>query len=191
MTQPLQATDNQDPFKGAPSFSLEHRLIRVIWGIIWALLASWTPAPMHRWRIFLLNLFGASVHSSAHIYGSVKIWYPANLIMDEHACLAPHVNCYNMNIIHIGKNAIVSQNTTLCGGTHDITDPRFQLITKPIFIGEGAWVAANAFVGPGVNIAAGSVVGACGVVFKDTLEKGIYIGNPAQLIKMREIKNVQ
>ena len=191
MKKPLLATEDQDPFKGAPSFSLRHRLIRVLWGIIWALLASWTPAPMHRWRIFLLNLFGASVHSSAHIYGSVKIWYPANLVMQEHACLAPRVTCYNMNIIQIGKNAIVSQDVTLCGGTHDITDPRFQLITKPIVIGEGAWVAANAFVGPGVNIAAGSVVGACGVVFKDTLEKGIYIGNPAQLIKMREIKNVQ
>ena len=191
MKIPLQASVDQDPFKGAPSFSLAHRLIRVIWGIVWTLLASWTPAPMHRWRIFLLNLFGASVHPSAHIYSSVKIWYPANLVMQEHACLAPRVTCYNMNIIQIGKNAIVSQDVTLCGGTHDITDPRFQLITKPIFIGEGAWVAANAFVGPGVNIAAGSVVGACGVVFKDTLEKGIYIGNPAQLIKMREIKNVQ
>lgn len=189
MSQPLQASDNQDPFKGAPSFSLSHRLIRVIWGGVWALFASWTPAPLHRWRVFLLNLFGAKVHSSAHVYSSVKVWYPANLIMDEHACFAPHVNCYNMNIIHIGKNAIVSQNVTLCGGTHDITDPKFQLITKPIFIGEGAWVAANAFVGPGVKLADYSVIGACGVIFKDTVKSGIYMGNPAQLIKMRVFKN--
>lgn len=191
MKTPLEASVHKDPFKGAPSFSLAHRLTRVLWILVWTLLVSWTPAPLHRWRVFLLNLFGARVHKTAHVYSSVKVWYPANLIMDEHACLAPHVNCYNMNIIHIGKNAIVSQNTTLCGGTHDIRDSRFQLITKPILIGDGAWVAANAFVGPGVKIAEKSVIGACGVVFKDTVKNGIYTGNPAQFIKMREIKNVQ
>ncbi len=187
MTVPLQASEKDDPFKGAPSFSLKHRLIRVLWGIIWALLASWTPAPMHRWRIFLLNLFGASVHSSAHIYGSVKIWYPPNLIMDEHACLAPRVNCYNMSTIHLGKNAIVSQDAVLCGGTHDFSDPLFQLITKPIFIYENSWVAADAFIGPGVTINEGAVVGARGVVFKDIQAWQVVAGNPAKFVKMREI----
>ena len=187
MTVPLQASEKDDPFKGAPSFSLGHRLIRLVWGIIWALLASWTPAPMHRWRIFLLNLFGASVHSSAHIYGSVKIWYPPNLIMDEHACLAPRVNCYNMSTIHLGKNAIVSQDVVLCGGTHDFSDPLFQLITKPIFIYENAWVAADAFIGPGVTINEGAVVGARGVVFKDVQAWQVVAGNPAKFVKMREI----
>lgn len=191
MNLPLEASEKKDPFKGAPSFSLTHRLIRIVWGITWALLASWTPAPLYRWRVFLLNLFGAKVHSTAHVYGTVKVWYPANLIMDEHACLAPYVNCYNMNIVHIGKNAIVSQYSTLCGGTHDIRDPKFQLITKPIIVEKGAWVAANAFIGPGVTIAENSVVGACGVMFKNTEKNGIYTGNPAQFVKMREFKNVQ
>jgi putative colanic acid biosynthesis acetyltransferase WcaF len=191
MNLPLEASEKKDPFKGAASFSLTHRLIRIVWGITWALLASWTPAPLHRWRVFLLTLFGAKVHSTAHVYSSVKIWYPANLIMDAHACLAPHVNCYNMNIVHIGEKAIVSQYATLCGGTHDIRDPKFQLITKPIIIEKGAWVAANAFVGPGVIMAENSVVGACSVVFKNTVPNGIYVGNPAQFVKMREFKNAQ
>lgn len=189
MSEPLIASSDQDPLKGAPSFSLKHRLLRVIWGLVWKIFASWTPAPFHKWRIFLLKLFGAKVHKSAHVYGSVTIWYPQNLIMEAHACLAPRVNCYNMSIIHLGENSIVSQDAILCGGTHDIKDPLFQLITKPIYIGKGAWVAANAFIGPGVTIADDSVIGACGVVFKNTIEKGVYIGNPAQLIKMREVKN--
>jgi len=190
MTVPLRASEKDDPFKGAPSFSLSHRLIRLVWGVVWALFASWTPAPLHRWRVFLLNIFGAKVHPTAHIYGSVTVWYPANLIMEEHACLAPYVNCYNMNTVHIAKNAIVSQYSTLCGGTHDICDPLFQLITRPILISEGAWVAANAFVGPGVKIAEYSVIGACSVVFKDTVNNGVYAGNPATLIKMRVVKDV-
>lgn len=191
MSLPLQASEEKNPFKGAASFSLRHRLTRILWSLTWNLLASWTPAPLHRWRVFLLKIFGAQIHSTAHVYSSVKIWYPANLIMDENACLAPHVNCYNMNIVHIGEKAIVSQYATLCGGTHDIRDPKFQLITKPIIIEKGAWVAANAFVGPGVIMAENSVVGACGVVFKNTVPNGIYVGNPAQFVKMREFKNAQ
>ncbi|RLL47433.1 putative colanic acid biosynthesis acetyltransferase [Acinetobacter cumulans] len=191
MNLPLEASEKKDPFKGAASFSLGHRLTRILWSFTWALLASWTPAPLHRWRVFLLKIFGAQVHSTAHVYGSVKIWYPANLIMDAHACLAPHVNCYNMNLIHIGEKAIVSQYSTLCGGTHDISDPKFQLITKPIIIEKGAWVAANAFIGPGVTIAENSVVGACGVVFKNTVKNGVYTGNPAQFVKMREFNDAQ
>jgi len=187
---PLQATESKDPFKGAASFSLRHRLTRILWSFTWGLLASWTPTPLHRWRVFLLKLFGAQIHPTAHVYSSVKIWYPANLIMDAHACLAPHVNCYNMNIVHIGEKAIVSQYATLCGGTHDIRDPKFQLITKPIIIEKGAWVAANAFVGPGVTMAENSVVGACGVVFKNTVQNGVYVGNPAQFFKMRKFKDV-
>ena len=190
MEEPLQASREGDPFKGAPSYSLSHRLIRLVWSLAWWIFASWTPVPFHRWRVFLLNLFGAKVHSTAHIYSSVKIWFPANLIMDECACLGPYVNCYNMNIIHIGKKAIVSQYSTLCGGAHDIRDPKFQLITKPIVIENGAWVASNAFVGPGVRIAENSVIGACGVIFKDTAKNGIYTGNPAQLVKMREFRDV-
>lgn len=191
MKEPLTASSDQDPFKGAPSFSLKHRLLRVVWGVVWKFLASWTPAPLHRWRIFLLNIFGAKVHASAHVYSSVTIWYPPNLIMDEHACLAPRVNCYNMSIIHLGRNSIVSQDTVLCGGTHDFTDPLFQLITKPIYICENAWIAANAFIGPGVTIYESAIVGARGVVFKDVEAWHVVAGNPAKFVKIRVMQDAK
>ena len=88
MTVPLQASEKDDPFKGAPSFSLGHRLIRLVWGIIWALLASWTPAPMHRWRIFLLNLFGIenlfhiTREEMYHMYSNVFSIAP-NIVVSE------------------------------------------------------------------------------------------------------------
>jgi len=187
MKEPLTATSKNDPFKGAASFSLKHRLLRMLWSIVWVFFASWTPAPFHRWRVFLVNLFGANVHKTAVIHNSTRIWYPPNLVMHEYACLGPRVNCYNMTLVTIGYKAIVSQDSTLCAGTHDINDPHFQLITKPITIGVGAWVAANAFIGPGVTVADSSVIVACGVVFKSTEKNGVYGGNPAKLIKLREI----
>jgi putative colanic acid biosynthesis acetyltransferase WcaF len=171
--------------EGGPSFSIGHRLKRVIWNFVWLLLASWTPAPLHRWRVFVLRLFGGDVAWTAHVYPSARIWFPPNLMMKEHACLGPNVNCYCMAQITLAENAIVSQGAFLCTGSHDIDDESFQLITKPIIIGRRAWIAADAFVGPGVIIEDGAVLGARGVTFRKLNSWGVYGGNPARLIRER------
>lgn len=185
----LNASDSK-PLEGGASFSLGHRLHRLLWSVTWLLLAAWTPPPLHRWRVLLLRLYGADVHPTAHVYGSARIWYPPNLRMDAHACLGPRVNCYCMAPIHLGRNAIASQGSYLCAGMHDIEDPDFQLVTKPIVIDEGAWVAAEAFIGPGVTIGPRAVIGARAVLFKDAEPGGVYTGNPAKLIKHRQLESL-
>lgn len=182
---PLDASKSK-PLLGGASYALSHRLFRMAWALVWLLLAAWTPAPLHRWRIFLLRLAGAKVHATAHVYGSARVWYPPNLTMDAHACLGPQVNCYCMAPIKLGRNAIVSQGSHLCAGTHDIEDPDFQLVVKPITIHADAWLAAEVFVGPGVTIGESAVLGARCVLFRDAEPSSVYIGNPAQRIRSRE-----
>ncbi len=53
-------------------------------------------------------------------------------------------------------------------------------------IGKGVWVAAEAFIGPGVEIGDGAVVGARACVFTDVAANCIVGGNPARVIKRRE-----
>jgi putative colanic acid biosynthesis acetyltransferase WcaF len=162
-------------------------MFRSSWNVAWLLLAAWTPAPLHRWRVWLLNCFGAHVHATAHVYGSARVWYPPNLVMEAGSCLGPGVNCYCMASIRLGQGAIVSQGAHLCAGMHDIEDPEFQLLVRPIVLGAHAWIAAEAFVGPGVTVGEGAVLGARGVMFKDAVPHGVYAGNPAQLIKQRQL----
>jgi len=50
-----------------------------------------------------------------------------------------------------------------------------------------SWVAADAFVGMGVTIGEGAVVGARACVFKDVEAWSVVGGNPAKFIKRREI----
>ena len=90
---PLLEAKAAGSHEGGPSFSLGHRLFRAAWTVAWALLGAWTPPPLHRWRVFLLNLFGADVHPTCHIYGSTRIWYPPLLRMGRLASLGPGVNC--------------------------------------------------------------------------------------------------
>lgn len=170
---------------GGPSFSLRHRMVRAMWSVVWTLLAAWTPAPLHRWRALLLRLFGAQLAANARVHGSARIWYPPNLIVEENALIGPRVICYAMAPIRICRNAVVSQGAHLCAGSHAVDDPHFQLEAHPITIGINAWVAAEAFVGPGVTLGEGAVLGARSVAFRDLPAWTIYVGNPARLLRER------
>src|SRR5262245_4593450 len=79
---PLRTDQNSLP--SDPSFSLGNRLFRAIWLLVWFVLVSWTPPFLHAWRRFLLRCFGAKIANTAHIYASVRVWYPPNLEMGEH-----------------------------------------------------------------------------------------------------------
>ncbi len=176
------------PLDGGPSFSLGNRVTRAAWNVTWLILARWTPPPLHRWRAFILRLFGAKIAPGARVYGSTKIWLPSNLTLGEQSLIGPGAMIYNQTHITIGKRSIVSQRAHICTGTHDISDPNFQLVLRPVMIGDNCWVAAEAFVGPGVKIADGSVVGGRCAIFHDTEKYGVYRGNPAKRIKQRIIQ---
>lgn len=187
MSQALDASRSR-PLEGGATFPLSHRLYRSIWNLTWWLLASWTPPPMRSWRRFLLRLFGARIAPTAGIYGSVRIWYPPNLEVGEHAYIGPGANLYCMASMTIHAHALVSQGAHLCGGTHDMSDPHFQLIARPIVVGERAWIAAEAFVGPGVTVGEGAVLGARAVATRDLEPWTVYRGNPAEPLKSRVMR---
>jgi len=160
-------------------------MLRALWVVTWGLLAAWTPPVLHGWRRWLLRLFGAAIAPTARIYGSVRVWYPPNLVVGDNAVLGPGVHCYSMAPIRIGAHATVSQRAHLCAGTHDVDDAHFQLLAMPIEIGAKAWIATEAFVGPGVVVGEGAVLGARGVTVKNLDAWGIYAGNPARFIRAR------
>lgn len=170
---------------GRPLLTARHRLARTLWSLTWTLLAAWTPAPLHRWRILLLRLFGAEVAWTASVYGSARIWYPRHLRIAPRGCLGRRAICYSMAPIAIGRDAVVSQGAHLCAGTHDVDDQGFALQVRPIVIGDHAWVAAEAFVGPGVTVGEGAVLGARGCAFHDLDPWTVYRGNPAAAVRTR------
>jgi putative colanic acid biosynthesis acetyltransferase WcaF len=174
--------------RDAASFPMRHKLLRLLWIIIWALLARWTPPQFHAWRRLLLRLFGAQIHSTADVRSGAKIWYPPNLKMEAYSIMASGVNCYNMNKIIIGQASVISQSAYLCGGTHDFSIASRPLITKPILIGNQVWIASEAFIGPGVIIPDGCVIGARAVVTSKLEKWSVYAGNPARLIKERRFE---
>jgi putative colanic acid biosynthesis acetyltransferase WcaF len=167
--------------------SFRNKAARVLWGCVRALLFRPSPKILHGWRRFLLRSFGATISRSAHVYPSTKIWAPWNLTLGDHSCLAGAVDCYCVDRIVLGAHATVSQYSFLCAATHDYEHPAMPLVSAPITIGAGAWVAADVFVGPGVTIGEGAVVGARSSVFKDIEPWSVVAGSPAKFLKKRQL----
>lgn len=141
---------------------------------------------MHRWRVFLLRCFGAKIGRDCHVYPGVFVWAPWNLSFGDYVGVADGVTLYSVDRIEIGDYAVISQGSHLCCGTHDYNNANFQLIAKPIVIGKRAWICAEVFIHPGVEIATGVVVGARSVVSKNLLSPWrVYTGNPCRQVAER------
>lgn len=182
--------DRFRPLGRGPAFSFANKLERLAWRLTWLLLARFTPPGLAAWRRVLLRLFGARIGRGAKVYGSVRIWLPRHLELGEGVLVGAGAELYNQGHIAIGPYCVISQRAFLCASTHRVADPDFALVLRPIVLGRGCWVAAEAFVGPGVTMGDGAVLAARGALFEGAETMGIYRGNPAIKLGERRFENV-
>ena len=169
-----------------PAFSLRQRMARFAWLICWSVLYRFSPRPFHSWRALLLRLFGAKMGPNCHFYPASRVWAPWNLICEDLVTAGDGAEIYNPAPVHLSSHAILSQNSYLCGATHDYDDPRFPLRAYTMRVGSYAWVCARACIEPGVNVGEGAVLGLASVAREDLEAWGVYAGVPAVRVKARK-----
>lgn len=169
-------------------YSARVQLLRLLWALATPLF-RFSPRPCFGWRAFLLRCFGAKIGRSVHIYSSAEIRFPWNLKIDDYAAVGEHVLLYNLGPMYIGHSVTISQGSHLCGGTHDHRSKDMTLIGTPVTVEANAWICADAFIGPGVTVGEGAVVGARAAVFRDVPAWTIVGGNPAKPIGRRELRH--
>lgn len=152
-------------------------------------LFRYSPKLMWFWRRWLLRLFGAKIEGQVQIHPSVKIFIPWNLEVGEWTSIGFDSLIYNLGMIKIGKRVTISQRSHLCAGSHDFRDPSMRLLKIPIEIHDDSWLCADSFVGPGISIGGGAVVGARAVVVNPVPAWTIVAGNPARAIGTRKINS--
>lgn len=170
---------------GSAVFSTRNKMERVLWNFVYVTFFRLSPTFLFAFRVMILRLFGAEIGRGCAVYPNVRIWLPRNLKVGNQTAIANNVTLYNQGMINIGNRVIVSQGAHICASTHDYNTEVHPLLLRPIFIADDVWVCADAFVGPGVKLDNGTVVGARSVVFKDTQPWTVYAGNPALKIKER------
>lgn len=170
--------------RGLLFYSPTDYLRRALWALVQPL---WRCSPrwFWVWRNSLLRCFGARIGSGVRIYPACKIQQPWNLSIGSGCTLAWDVRIYCLGRIQIGSDVVISQGAHLCAGDHAIREPGFAVRKEPITIDDGAWIAADAFIGPRVHIGKGAVVGARAVVVRDVPADSVVGGNPARLIGQR------
>lgn len=165
-----------------------------MWNVASAVLFRPFITPLFaRWRIAVLKLFGAEVAWDCNVYASARIWAPWRLRMGRRACLGPGVTCYNQDWVILEDDAVVSQHAYLCTAGHDtdmLNTAGDSLVTSPIVLRAEAWVGARAFIGMGVDVGEGAIVGATASVYKNVEPWTVVGGNPAKVIKMRRLKDL-
>lgn len=184
--KPMTGSFYPRPYRNALPAS--NRLARAAWSAVGTLLFRLSPTPFFAWRRLLLRAFGAHLAATAKVYPTVEVWAPWNLVMEDGSCLGPRVKCYDVDRVVIEAEATVSDGAFLCTASHDIHRPEYPLVTSPIRIGRGAVVFVEAFIGPGVTVGEGAVVGARAVVMKSVAPYQIVAGNPSREIGTRRYR---
>ncbi len=173
--------------------SLEEKILRFIWGIVWNMVCWFTPnrgfCYLRRLRSLVATIFGAQIGSHSSLSNSCEIWYPKNLQMGEWSIISENCNIYSVDKVTIGNRTTISRDVFICTAGHDISSKVMELTHSPITIGSDVWIAARAVILPGITIGDGAVVAAASVVTKDVKPWTVVGGNPAKFIKKRFLKN--
>ena len=169
-------------------FSLKIKVLKKIWFLVWVVTISWLPkAGFNGWIRRIYRLFGAQIPNTSCVHPTANIYMPWNLQMGPYSTIASHVNMLNAAPVIIGQNCVISERAYICCASHNIYSNAHEQINAPIVMSDRSWVCAEAFVGMGVTIGEGAVVGARAAVFKDVEPWTVVGGNPARVIKKRVI----
>lgn len=133
-------------------------------------------------RVFWLRCFGAKIGQRVVIRAGVNIHFPWRLTLGDDVWLGEEVMILTLDRVTIDSNVCISQRAFLCTGSHDFRKKSFDLVTRAIHVEKGVWVAAQAFIGPGVVVGEGSVVSAGAVVLENVAPWKKIRGNPAAVV---------
>jgi len=161
---------------------------RFAWLLVQNTLFRFSPPRAFGWRRWLLRRFGAHLGRNAAVRRSARIMHPWLLELGDWSIIGERVDVYNLGQIVIGAHTVISQDAALCAGTHDHTHPALPLLRPPITIGSGVWIAAGAFIGPGVSVGDNSVVSARAVAMRDIPPNVIAAGNPCEVVGPRRMR---
>ena len=171
----LSIYDNSDFDRGAPRWK------EALWMLVRCLFFQNSfPWPSDL-RVELLRSFGAKIGRGVVIRANVNISFPWRLVIGDNVWIGEDVGILSLALVEIGSSVCISQRAYLCTGSHDFRNSDFKLKTASIVIGDRTWIAASAFIGPGITIGSDSVIAAGAVVFSDIPANSFVRGNPAEV----------
>jgi len=137
-----------------------------------------------RLRPPLLRLFGAKIGHNVRIAQKVFIGQPSNLTIgnDVFINIGAFIDCSAP--VYIGDKVRIGYQGMVITGSHNTENSVFRRkegdhVRRPVTIERGCWIQSRGMAGPGIIMAEGCTLLACGVLLKSTSPNGEYAGLPA------------
>jgi len=134
-----------------------------------------------------VNLYGCAIGDSTSIGPFVEIQRGASI--GKRCRIQSHT--FICDMVTIGDDCFISHGAMFINDPFDIGGPamRRKELWRPTWIGSHVSIGTNATILP-VRICDYVVVGAGAVVTKDIEEPGVYVGNPARLLRRLPARSV-
>jgi maltose O-acetyltransferase len=163
------------------AITFKRRITRDI--VVNQLLASML-LPM-RWRPQLMRKLGFRLGEGVVIKPGC-FFVGTDCAIGEYSGLEDDVRVLNETTVTIGSRTGIGQRTLILTGSHEIGNGHQRagdVHPLPVTIGDGCFIGAGVTILPGVTIGDGCVISAGAVVTASCAPHGIYMGNPAELIR--------
>lgn len=148
------------------------------------------PNAANRARTALYRLAGYDIGAGTTFLGSPTIIGPRRCRdrLSFGAGCVVNVGCVidlSADVV-VGNQVGIGHDTLILTGSHDIWSAEQRLgmlYSRPVQVGDGAWLGARCTVLPGVTIGAGAVVAAGSVVTRDVAPNVLVAGIPARHVR--------
>jgi len=124
----------------------------------------------------------------------IRFLTPKNISIGNNVRIGAKSMISGQGGITIGNNVSLAPEVLIWSSNHNYLAPEQlpydrEIIKKPVVIEDNVWIGARASIIPGVTVGEGAVIGLGSVVTKDVPKCAIVAGNPARIIKYRDIQN--
>ena len=133
------------------------KAIVYLWSICELLFVTNSWQVSSRLRIAVLRAFGAKIGQGVIFRPRSKVRFPWKLSIGDRSWVGEGVWFHNQNHIYIGSDVVLSQETFLTTGSHAHKHD-MALITRPIYIQDGAWVTSRCIVLGGSDVGRSAIV---------------------------------
>ena len=140
-------------------------------------------------RAFFAKLFCNSVGINVNIQKKAR--FSHNCTIGDYSGIGEGSRLYGE--VHVGKYVMMGPQCWIYTQNHEFTQLDRPMAlqgprpAKPVTICDDVWIGGRVTILPGVTIGEGSIIGAGAVVTKDVPPYAIVGGNPAKIIRMRNL----